>query len=98
MLRGLKESPVSSEVRFLYILECCDGTYYTGITNDLERRFRQHNDGRGARYTRTRRPVKLLYTENCEGRSKALIRECAVKSLPRDKKRKLIELPSPTRG
>ena len=75
---------------FLYILRCSDGTFYTGITNNLERRFKRHNDGTGARYTRTRRPVELIYHEMCAGRTKALVRECAVKSMPRLKKEELI--------
>ncbi len=85
MLQGLKEDP-TSESWFVYILECSDGTLYTGITNDVTRRLQQHNDGKGARYTRIRRPVKLLYCETCTSRSQALIREYAVKSLPREKK------------
>ena len=60
---------------FVYILECRDGSLYTGITNDIERRLQQHNDGTGARYTRSRRPVRLRYHEICENRSAALLRE-----------------------
>lgn len=74
---------------FLYILECKDGTFYTGITNDLIRRTEKHNTGKGARYTKTRRPVKLLYYEICTNRSQALIREYEVKSLSRKQKEKL---------
>ena|SRR3990167_9114826 len=85
MLKGLADNG-KPESWFLYILECNDGTLYTGITNDITRRLRQHNDGKGARYTRTRCPVKLLYYEPCRNRADALIRECAVKSLPRGKK------------
>lgn len=90
MLQGLKEKGAgtapSSEPWFVYLVECNDGSLYTGITNDILRRVRKHNDGKGASYTRTRRPVKLLYYERCANRSEALIRECAVKALPRDKK------------
>lgn len=93
MLQGLKEkaaSPAPDEsLWFLYILECSDGSLYTGITTDLTRRTQRHNDGKGARYTRTRRPVKLVYYETCENRSAALIREAAVKALAPSKKRDL---------
>jgi putative endonuclease len=93
MLKGLKEKAeaASGDARwFLYILECNDGSLYTGITNDLTRRTQRHNEGKGARYTRTRCPVKLVYYETCENRSAALIREAAVKSLPTRKKMDLV--------
>jgi predicted GIY-YIG superfamily endonuclease len=67
-------------------LKCGDGTLYTGITNDLARRIRQHNDGSASRYTRSRLPVKLIYDEPCPGRSQALKKEFAVKSLSRQEK------------
>jgi putative endonuclease len=71
---------------YLYIVECRDGSLYTGVTNDLERRVAQHNDGSGARYTRSRRPVRMRYHEACENRSSALVRECAVRLLsPKEK-------------
>ena len=75
---------------FVYILECRDGTFYTGITTNLERRERQHNDGKGARYTRMRRPVMLLYSERCKNRSEASIREAELKSLSRADKKKAV--------
>lgn len=75
---------------YLYILRCVDGTFYTGITNNLDRRFKMHNDGKGARYTRARRPVELLYREMLKSRTSALVRECAVKALPRKSKESLI--------
>ena len=75
---------------FIYILECGDGSLYTGITKDLERRVQQHNDGKGSRYTRTHLPVKLCYSESCATRSEALIREAAIKTLPRTKKEELV--------
>lgn len=88
----LSDSPKEQAKEWLvYILECNDGSYYTGITKDLERRFKQHTGGRASRYTRSRRPLKLLYTETCFTRSEALIRECAVKSLPRKQKEKLVQ-------
>jgi predicted GIY-YIG superfamily endonuclease len=75
---------------FLYILKCSDGTLYTGITNDIARRIRQHNEGSASRYTRSRLPVKLLYRESCRGRSQALKKEFAVKSLSRKEKEEYI--------
>ena len=76
----------------LYILKCKDGSYYTGITNNLERRVKMHERGRGARYTRTRLPVELLYREACRDRVAALVRECEIKAFPRKKKEKLAGL------
>ncbi len=75
---------------FCYILECADGTYYTGWTNDPERRVRQHNSGKGARYTRTRRPVRLVYLEEQPDKVTALKRERAIKALSRPQKEKLV--------
>ncbi|MFN8413552.1 MAG: GIY-YIG nuclease family protein [Anaerolineales bacterium] len=74
---------------FCYILECADGTYYTGWTTDPERRVKQHNKGTGARYTRTRRPVKLVYLEPQPDRTTAMKRERAIKALSRKQKMKL---------
>lgn len=71
---------------FCYIVECSDGTYYTGWTTDPERRMAQHNRGTGARYTKTRRPVKLVYLEQQPDKIAALKRERAIKALPRKKK------------
>ncbi len=76
---------------YIYILECADGTYYTGITTDRDRRLEEHNtsDIRGARYTRTRRPVKLVYYEEVASRSEALKREYEIKNLTKAGKREL---------
>lgn len=74
---------------YCYILECSDGTYYTGWTTDPERRLAQHNKGTGARYTKTRRPVKLVYLEEQADKRSALKRERAIKALPRKKKMEL---------
>lgn len=93
MLAGLKKSLPSSKAAApwsLYILKCSDGSFYTGITNDLERRFKMHQAGKASRYTRTRGPVELLYTEKCRDRSSALIRECEIKEWPRPKKEALV--------
>ena len=65
----------------LYILECKDGTLYTGITDDLERRLCAHRTGKGAKYTRGRGPLTLRYTEECEDHSAALRRELTIKRL-----------------
>lgn len=81
---------IKREDWFLYVLECRDGSFYTGITNNMERRFKMHNDGKASKFTRTRRPVKLLYQEKLKSRTQALVRECAVKALPRKKKEELV--------
>ncbi|HVN56334.1 MAG TPA: GIY-YIG nuclease family protein [Anaerolineaceae bacterium] len=75
---------------FCYILECADGTFYTGWSTDPERRARVHNLGHGARYTRTRRPVRLVYVEQLPDHLTALRREKAIKALSRLRKEKLI--------
>jgi putative endonuclease len=75
---------------FVYIIECSDGSFYTGITNNLERRQQQHNDGTASRYTRSRRPVVLRYQETCKSRSEALIRECSLRLLTRKEKEQLV--------
>lgn len=77
---------------FVYILECNDSTLYTGITNNLENRIEQHNNGQaGAKYTRARRPVKCVYQEVQKNRSEATKREFAIKKLNRSEKIKLIK-------
>ena len=75
---------------YLYILRCGDGTLYTGITTDVQARFAQHQAGKGAKYTRGRGPLKLVYTEECDDHSAALKRELAIKALPREEKEKMI--------
>lgn len=75
---------------YCYIVECADGTYYTGWTVDPERRVAMHNKGRGARYTRTRGPVKLVYVEELPDRKSAMKREIAIKRMNRHGKGKLI--------
>ena len=82
-----------SEVKaFTYILVCADGTLYTGWTNDLEKRLAAHNAGRGAKYTRSRRPVRLFYYEEFAEKCEAQRRECEIKRLPREKKLALAAL------
>ena len=75
---------------FCYILECSDGTYYTGWTTNPTRRTMQHNAGCGAKYTRSHRPVRLVYVEEYPDKSAALKRERAIKTLTRLQKEKLI--------
>jgi putative endonuclease len=76
---------------FCYMVECTDGTFYTGWSTDPERRTKVHNAGRGARYTRQRRPVKLVYVEPVDDHSAALKRELALKSMDHQRKRRLAD-------
>lgn len=77
-------------MNYTYILECRDSTLYTGWTADLEKRLRDHNEGRGAKYTRGRRPVRLAYCETFETKEEAMRREWEIKRLGRAEKLKLI--------
>ena len=74
----------------VYLLRCGDGTLYCGITNDLQNRLEMHRSGKGAKYTRGRGPLELVYTEGCQDKSAALKRERQIKALPREKKLALI--------
>jgi putative endonuclease len=76
---------------FCYMVECADGTFYTGWSTDPERRVKVHNAGRGAKYTRMRRPVKLIYQEELPDKSSALKRERAIKKLSRKRKETLVK-------
>lgn len=76
---------------YIYIAKCADGTLYTGFTNDLEKRLKAHNDGRGAKYTKTRLPVVFVHTEAFQTEGEARSREWHVKQLSRKEKLKLIE-------
>ena len=76
---------------YVYILKCCDGTLYCGYTNDVEKRFETHQSGKGAKYTRGRLPLELVYTEEFETKSEAMKRECEIKKMSREKKMELIE-------
>jgi len=71
---------------YVYMLRCSDGSLYTGITNDPERRLRQHNAGTASKCTRSRRPVKMVYCEEVADKSMALRREASLKKLPRQEK------------
>jgi len=88
MIRGMKRR--GRKEWTVYILRCCDGSLYTGIAKDVEARVKQHGEGRGATYTRTRLPVKLVHREKGLTHSGALIREAQIKSMPRSKKEKII--------
>ena len=76
---------------YTYILECKDGSLYTGWTNDLTRRVKAHHEGRGAKYTRSHRPVHLVYFESFATKEEALAREAAIKKLTRAAKLALID-------
>ena len=78
----------------LYILRCGDGTLYTGIAVDAEKRLAAHRAGRGAKYTRGRGPLELVYRENCGSHSEALKRELSIKAMSREDKDRLIALGS----
>lgn len=78
-------------MNYVYILKCNDNTLYTGWTTDISHRLAVHNSGKGAKYTRSRLPVSLVYFEECEDKSTALRREFEIKSMTREKKIMLIE-------
>lgn len=78
-------------VWYLYILRCKDGSLYTGITTNVEKRLEAHRSGKGAKYTRGRGPLELVYREACGSHSDALKREWQIKALPREEKMKLLE-------
>ena len=77
---------------YVYILECADGSFYTGATNDLEHRLEQHQNGKGAKYIKGRMPVKLVYCEEFENVKDAFYREKQIKRLSRKEKEELIKL------
>lgn len=77
-------------MNYTYIVECKDGTYYTGWTNKLEKRLKDHNDGNGAKYTKSRLPVSLVYYEEFQTKEEAMRREYAIKRMTRNEKCSLI--------
>ena len=77
---------------FVYLLQCSDNSFYCGITPNLEKRIKAHNEGRGAKYTRSRRPVTLLYSEEWPDRSSASKREYEIKQFPRETKENLVQI------
>ena len=76
-------------MNYTYIVRCNDGTYYTGWTNDIEKRLKTHNEGKGAKYTKTRRPVTLVYYESFQTKEEAMRREWEIKQMKRGEKEKL---------
>lgn len=87
----MNETGAENKKHYVYILKCSDGTFYTGYTTDPVRRTRVHNTGKGAKYTRSRRPVELIYTEEFNNKTDAQRREYAIKQLSRAEKEKLVE-------
>jgi predicted GIY-YIG superfamily endonuclease len=88
MIRGMKRRGRKDWT--VYILRCGDGSLYTGIAKDVQARIKQHSEGRGAIYTRTRLPVMLLYQQGGLTHSEALIREAQIKAMPRSKKEEIV--------
>ena len=84
------EKPGAPERWYVYILECRDHSFYVGITNDLERRVREHDAGTGGKYTRSHRPVRLVHQEALKTKSAALIREAVIKRLTRKEKERIV--------
>ena len=76
-------------MNYTYIVKCCDNTLYTGWTTDLDRRIEAHNSGKGAKYTRSRRPVELIYAERFDTKQEAMRREWEIKQLSREDKLRL---------
>lgn len=79
------------KMNYTYIVRCRDGSLYTGWTTDVDRRVKEHNEGKGAKYTHSRRPVELVYYETFETKEEAMKREYAIKQLRRDEKERLIK-------
>jgi putative endonuclease len=85
------DPPVPEDAgHYVYVVQCSDGSYYTGYTTDVERRVAEHNEGEGAKYTRGRRPVTLVHVESFEDQSSAMQREYAIKQLRRGAKETLV--------
>ncbi|MEG2931757.1 MAG: GIY-YIG nuclease family protein [Ruthenibacterium sp.] len=89
--RGTVRPDTGDAPAFVYMVQCADGTLYSGWTNDVEKRVTMHNAGRGAKYTRSRCPVQLAYAQLCKDKNDALRHECALKRLPRAAKLALCE-------
>lgn len=81
---------MATGTHFVYMIECVDGSYYTGYTTDVERRVEEHDEGEGAAYTRGRTPVELVYTERFRSRSAAMTREHEIKTFSRPEKERLV--------
>lgn len=96
MLSGMQRKQKAAgrkraEKWFLYMLKCADQSLYTGIAKDVEKRFKVHSSGKGARYTRTRLPLEIVYRETCQSRTDALVRELKVKKMTAKKKHGLVD-------
>lgn len=76
---------------YVYILRCADSSFYCGYTNDVEKRLKKHKSGKGAKYTRSRLPLELVFVEKYDNKSDALKRECEIKRLTRIQKEKLVK-------
>jgi len=83
---------VSNEPCYVYIIECGDGTFYTGQTNNVSRRLSEHRHGAGAKYTKNRNPLTLRYVEQCADRSSAMRRESEIKNFSRSQKEELVKM------
>ena len=86
-MKKLKDNTLN----YTYIVRCSDGTYYTGWTNNLAKRIKAHNDGKGAKYTKARRPVELVYYESFPTKQEAMSREWHIKQYSKNKKESLIK-------
>ena len=75
---------------YMYVVECCDGTYYTGYTTDVKKRIAVHNSGKGAKYTRARLPVKLIYVEGFDSKEEAMSAEALLKRKKRPQKERFL--------
>lgn len=85
------EGKVRVRMNYTYVLECADGSLYTGWTNNVEKRLEAHNSGKGAKYTKSRRPVRLVYLEEFETKEEAMRREYAIKHMSRKEKIQMIK-------
>ncbi len=90
----LQQAFRSFEMYYVYLMLCDDDSIYTGITTDVARRFEEHKNGTGGRYTRSHKVVRVIYSEQLADRSQALKREAEIKAWPKTKKMELIKLPS----
>lgn len=93
MKNTVKDGILFMDKHYVYILKCKDNSLYTGWTTDIEKRLKAHNSGKGAKYTKSRKPVELVYKEEFDNKSDALRREAAIKSLTRSQKLELINKP-----
>ena len=88
----MRQCDILKVLYYIYLLKCADGTIYTGITTDVQRRFEEHKNGKGAHYTRAKKAIKILYTEEHQDRSSASKREAEIKKLTRKQKLDLVRV------